>query len=297
MHPPSPESRVPSPESRTSVPSPEPRPIAFLGGGNMARALISGLLRGGVPSTDLRVAEPRAEARAELAQAFGIVTHADNPSAAHGAALWVLAVKPQILREVCVGLAPLAQSERPVVLSIAAGIRSAQVAQWLGGDIAVVRAMPNTPALLGAGATGLFANAQVAADGRALATRVMQAAGLHCWIEDEAQMDVVTALSGSGPAYFFLLAEALEAAAVAQGLPQDIAHTLAAQTCLGAGRMLVEDGASAAELRQRVTSSGGTTAAALQAFAAGGFAELVAAALSAATQRGIDLSAHAENTP
>ncbi len=263
----------------------------------MARALISGLLRGGVPSTDLRVAEPRAEARAELAQAFGIVTHADNPSAAHGAALWVLAVKPQILREVCVGLAPLAQSERPVVLSIAAGIRSAQVAQWLGGDIAVVRAMPNTPALLGAGATGLFANAQVAADGRALATRVMQAAGLHCWIEDEAQMDVVTALSGSGPAYFFLLAEALEAAAVAQGLPQDIAHTLAAQTCLGAGRMLVEDGASAAELRQRVTSPGGTTAAALQAFAAGGFAELVAAALSAATQRGIDLSARAENTP
>jgi pyrroline-5-carboxylate reductase len=259
----------------------------------MARALISGLLRGGMAAADLRVAEPRAEARMELAQRFGIDTHADNAAAARGAALWVLAVKPQVLREVCTALAGLAQAEHPVVLSIAAGIRSAQIARWLGGGIAIVRAMPNTPALLGAGATGLYANAQVNADGHALATRVMQAVGLCRWIEDEAQMDIITALSGSGPAYFFLLAEALETAAVAQGLPQDIARALAAQTCLGAGRMLVEDGASAVALRQRVTSPAGTTAAALQAFAAGGFTALVADAVGAATQRGAELAAQA----
>ncbi|MHB1589800.1 MAG: pyrroline-5-carboxylate reductase [Metallibacterium scheffleri] len=285
MQPPAPESPAPDLESRR---------IAFLGGGNMARALISGLLRGGVAATDVRVAEPRAEARMELAQRFAIDTHADNAAAARDAALWVLAVKPQVLREVCTALAGLAQAQHPVVLSIAAGIRSAQIARWLGGDIAVVRAMPNTPALLGAGATGLYANAHVDADGHTLAMRVMQAVGLCHWIENEAQMDIVTALSGSGPAYFFLLAEALEAAAVARGLPQDIARALAAQTCLGAGRMLVEDGASASELRQRVTSPGGTTAAALQAFAAGGFTALVADAVGAATQRGAELAAQAE---
>ena len=261
----------------------------------MARALISGLLRGGVAATDVRVAEPRAEARMELAQRFGIDTHANNTAAARGAALWVLAVKPQVMPQVCTALAGLAQAQHPVVLSIAAGIRSAQIAHWLGGDIAVVRAMPNTPALLGAGATGLYANAHVDADGHALAMRVMQAVGLCRWIEDEAQMDIITALSGSGPAYFFLLAEALEAAAVAQGLPQDIARALAAQTCFGAGRMLVEDGASASELRQRVTSPGGTTAAALQAFAAGGFTALVSDAVGAATRRGAELAAQAED--
>ena len=259
----------------------------------MARALIGGLLRGGVPAAALRVSEPRAEARAELAQVYGIATHADNAEAAHGAALWVLAVKPQVLRAVCAALAPLAQAERPVVLSIAAGIRSDQIARWLGGDLAVVRAMPNTPALLGAGATGLCANAKVGAGRRALAERVMGAVGASCWIEDESQMDVVTALSGSGPAYFFLLAEALENAAVAHGLPREVARLLAAQTCLGAGRMLREDGAPADALRQRVTSPGGTTAAALERFAAGGFEALVADALAAASRRGAELAAQA----
>jgi pyrroline-5-carboxylate reductase len=281
-------SRVPSPESRT------PGAIAFLGGGNMARALIGGLLRGGEAAA-LRVSEPRAEARAELAQAFAIATHADNAEAAHGAALWVLAVKPQVMRAVCTALAPLAQAEHPVVLSIAAGIRSDQIERWLGGDLAVVRAMPNTPALLGAGATALCANAKVDGAGRALVERVLGAVGVTCWIDDEEQMDVVTALSGSGPAYFFLLAEALEQAAVAQGLPREPARLLAAQTCLGAGRMLREDGAAAGELRQRVTSPGGTTAAALERFNAGGFAALVAEALDAATRRGAELSALAQD--
>ena len=298
MHSLPPESRVPSPESRASVPSAEsciPGAIAFLGGGNMARALIGGLLRSGMPAASLRVSEPRAEARTELTQAFGIAAHGDNAEAARGAVLWVLAVKPQVLRAVCTGLVSLAQTQRPVVLSIAAGIRSDQIARWLGGDLAVIRAMPNTPALLGVGASGLFANTQVDAAGRALAERVMSAVGISCWIADEAQMDVVTALSGSGPAYFFLLAEALEEAAVAQGLPRPVARMLAAQTCLGAGRMLREDDVPAAELRQRVTSPGGTTAAALDRLAAGGFAALVAAALTAASRRGGELAAAADH--
>lgn len=283
------ESRGPSPESRT------PGTIAFLGGGNMARALIGGLLRGGAAAATLRVSEPRAEARAELAQAFGIATHADNAEAARGAALWVLAVKPQVLRAVCTALAPLAQTAHPMVLSIAAGIRSDPIERWLGGDLAVVRAMPNTPALLGAGATALCANAKVDGVGRALVERVLGAVGVTCWVDDEDQMDVVTALSGSGPAYFFLLAEALEQAAVAHGLPRAVARLLAAQTCLGAGRMLLEDGATAGELRERVTSPGGTTAAALERFAAGGFAALVAEGLAAATRRGAELSILAQD--
>ncbi len=261
----------------------------------MARALIGGLLRSGAPIASLRVSEPRAETRAALAHEFGIATYADNVAAASGAGLWVLAVKPQVLHAVCTALAPRAQAERPLVLSIAAGIRNDQIERWLGGDLAVVRAMPNTPALLGAGAAGLCANARVDGAGRALVERVLGAVGITCWIEDEAQMDVVTALSGSGPAYFFLLVEALEQAAVARGLPREAARALAAQTCLGAGRMLLESGATAGELRQRVTSPGGTTAAALERFGAGGFAALIAAGLSAAVQRGAELSALAQD--
>lgn len=284
----------PAPPSLDPAVLPTAGAIAFLGGGNMARALIGGLLRNGIPAARLRVAEPLAESREVLARDFGIATHADNRDAAHDAALWVLAVKPQVLRGVCETLAPLAQTERPVVLSIAAGIRSAQIAQWLGGQAAVVRAMPNTPALLGVGATGLCANRRVNAEGRALAQQVMQAVGLCRWLDDETLMDTVTALSGSGPAYFFLLAEALEHAAVTQGLSAETARALAAQTCLGAGRMLTEGSADAATLRQRVTSPGGTTAAALQRFEAGHFTELVAAAVQAATTRGVELATQAD---
>jgi pyrroline-5-carboxylate reductase len=176
-------------------------------------------------------------------------------------------------------------------VSIAAGVRLDQLDDWLGGDVALVRAMPNTPALIGAGASGLIANAHVRADQRVLAERLLGAAGVCVWVEDEAQMDTVTALSGSGPAYFFLLAEALEDAAVAQGLPREAARTLATQTALGAGRMLREDGAPPATLRERVTSPKGTTQAALDSFAAAGFREIVARAVAAATARGRELAA------
>ena len=264
--------------------------IAFIGGGNMARSLIGGLVaRGHAPGT-LHVAEPLPALRAALATDFSVTVHASATEAVAGAGTWVLAVKPQMLREVCETLAPQAQAARPLVLSIAAGITAGQIDRWLGGGQAVVRSMPNTPAMLGAGATGLFANDRVALEQRRAAEGLMQAAGLTAWIPDEALMDAVTAVSGSGPAYVFLLAEAMQAAGEAQGLAQDTARTLVLQTVLGAARMLSESTEPAAVLRQRVTSPGGTTQAAIECFESGGFRELVDAAIAAATQRGRELA-------
>jgi pyrroline-5-carboxylate reductase len=265
--------------------------IAFIGGGNMARSLIGGLVRTGIDAADIAVAEPNAQLRDALARDFGVQVHGDNVAAARGAQVVLLAVKPQVMPQVCTGLATSVQRDSPLVISIAAGIRVDQLDGWLGGSVALVRSMPNTPALIGAGASGLFANAAVDASQRELAERVLGAAGLTVWIDEEDQMDVVTALSGSGPAYFFLLVEALEDAAVAHGLGRDAARALATQTALGAGRMLREDGEAPARLRERVTSPGGTTQAALDAFAAGGLRELVATAIAAATMRGRELSA------
>ncbi len=265
--------------------------IAFIGGGNMARSLVAGLVRRGTAPADIHVAEPVDALRDALHADFGVTVHADARDAAAAAATWLLAVKPQVLREVCTSLQPLAAAPPPLVVSIAAGITSAQLERWLGGNAAVVRAMPNTPALLGAGVTGLFATAQVTAAQRAQADHVLASAGRTVWVDDEALMDSVTAVSGSGPAYVFLLAEAMEAAGIAQGLPAEAARTLVQQTLLGASRMLEEAGEAPDELRRRVTSPGGTTQAAIEAFQAGGFEALVAGALLAAQQRGRSLSA------
>lgn len=266
-------------------------PVAFIGGGNMARALIGGMVRGGAPAQTIHVSEPYAPNREGLASEFGVATTEDNAVAASKAAVWVLATKPQVLRGVCEALAPLAQAQRPLVVSIAAGITSAQLDRWLGGGIAVVRTMPNTPALLGAGVTGLYATAATSDAQRALANQLLRPAGETVWINNETLMDAVTAASGSGPAYVFLLAEALQAAAEAEGLPADAARTLVVETLAGAARMLKESGETATTLRQRVTSPNGTTQAALDAFAAGGFTPLVAAAVHAARIRGAELSA------
>lgn len=266
-------------------------PIAFVGGGNMARNLVGALRHAGVPAREITVAEPMEALRAALVRDFGIAAHATAGDAVPGAQTLVLAVKPQVMAQVCAELAAALGPARPLVISIAAGIRLGQIDAWLGGGFPVVRVMPNTPALVGAGAAGLIANALVDDTQRARAAALLDAAGRSAWIEDEALMDTVTALSGSGPAYFFLLVEALEDAAVAQGLPRETARLLAAQTCLGAGRMLVEGGEPPALLRERVTSPGGTTAAALAAFAAGGLRELAAAAVAAATRRGQELAA------
>ena len=265
--------------------------IAFIGGGNMARSMVGGLVARGRAPASIRVAEPVADQRADLQRDFDVAAFATPAEAVAGAGTWVLAVKPQVLRAVCEGLAPAARATRPLVVSTAAGITTAQLDRWLGGELAIVRAMPNTPALLGAGVTGLFANARVDAGQRARVQTLMQAAGASVWIEGEPLMDAVTAVSGSGPAYVFLLAEAMQAAAEAEGLSHDAARTLVAHTLLGAGRMLVEDDAGPAELRRRVTSPGGTTQAAIETFEAGGLRALVARAIRAATERGRQLSA------
>lgn len=279
------------PESQTASPA----RLAFVGGGNMARSLIGAQRARGVPPASLRVAEPRPEAREALAREFGVPVFGDNAEAVAGASCVVLAVKPQVMRQVCAGLAGPLRSSKPLVISIAAGIRIAQLERLLGTERAIVRCMPNTPALVGAGAAGLCANRNVDAGQRALAESLLDAAGIVRWIDDEAQMDTVTALSGSGPAYFFLLVEAMEDAAVQLGLPRETARALAAQTCLGAGHMLADGNETAAELRQRVTSPHGTTAAALDTFEQGGFRKLVEQALAAAQRRGAAMSAELDS--
>jgi pyrroline-5-carboxylate reductase len=265
--------------------------ICFIGGGNMARSLIGGLVARGHSAESIHVAEPYEPFRDSLASDFSVHVHVDNVEAATDAAVWVFAVKPQMMREVAQALAGVAQAQRPLIISVAAGITSGQLDRWLGGGLPVVRCMPNTPALLGAGATGLFANPQVSALQRQLADDLLKAAGLAVWIEDEAQMDAITALSGSGPAYVFLLAEAMQSAGEAQGLSVEAARALTLQTIYGAARMLMESGEPASVLRQRVTSPGGTTQAALESFVGGGFGTLVNQAIGAATQRGRELSA------
>jgi pyrroline-5-carboxylate reductase len=257
----------------------------------MARSLIGAQRARGVPSSAIRVAEPRAETREALAREFDVPTFANNAEAVDGADCVLLAVKPQMMRAVCAGLAEPLRDANPLVISIAAGIRIAQLEHLLGTQHAIVRCMPNTPALVGAGASGLCANRHVDSGQRALAESILDAAGIVRWIDDEAQMDTVTALSGSGPAYFFLLVEAMEDAAVELGLPRNTARALAAQTCLGAGHMLADGDETAAELRKRVTSPHGTTAAALETFEQGGFRTLVRKAFAAAQARGAEMSA------
>lgn len=274
-----------------TAPHPASDSLAFIGGGNMARSLIGGLARRGVDTRTIRVAEPVAALREALVADFGVQAFERGEEAVAGAGLWLLAVKPQMMRAACEPLAAAAQAQRPLVVSIAAGIPVARLQQWLGGGLPVVRCMPNTPALLGAGVTGLYAGEGVDASQRSRADELLSSAGATVWIDAEPLIDAVTAVSGSGPAYVFLLAEALEAAAVAEGLPAADARTLVVQTLLGAGRMLAEAGEAPAELRRRVTSPGGTTQAAIEAFQSGGFEALVARAVHAARERGAALAA------
>ena len=265
--------------------------IAVIGGGQMARALIGGWLRQGIDATRIAVADPSAAQREWLAATFkGLGLHAANEAAARTAGVWLLAVKPQMLAAVAAGLKPLAAAQRPLVISIAAGIHSADLDGWLGGAAAVVRAMPNRPALIGAGVTALYAGNSVPPPRRALATALLEAVGPVVWLTEEAQLDAVTAVSGSGPAYFFRLIELLELAALEQGLPQPIARQLALETAHGAARMARAGGDDPATLRAQVTSPGGTTAAALAVFEAADLRGIVSRAVAAATQRARELA-------
>ncbi|MCU0753651.1 MAG: pyrroline-5-carboxylate reductase [Xanthomonadales bacterium] len=264
--------------------------IAFIGGGNMARSLIAGLLANGTSADMLGVAEPEAEARGALAREYGLASYASNLDAAQASGLWILAVKPQVMRAVCMELAPLATRQRPLVVSIAAGIRCRSLRAWLGTGPRLVRSMPNTPALLRAGVTALYPEPDVTEQELARCMGLFRSVGAVVRVNDESLMDAVTAVSGSGPAYFFALIEAMEAAAVAQGLSPEAAATLVRSTAAGAARMVTESAESPATLRERVTSPGGTTAAGLAALREHDFAAAVSAAVAAATARGRVLS-------
>ena len=269
----------------------KPTTITFIGAGNMARSLIIGLLQDKA-NVLLRVADPDPQQLDAIRQHWpDVQATQDNAEALQGADVVVLAVKPQVMREVLEPLADLAQRTRPLVISIAAGLREAALNQWLGGNLPIVRCMPNTPALVQTGATGLVANAQVSQAQRNLAESILRAVGITVWFAEEASIDSVTAVSGSGPAYFFLVMEAMQAAAQNLGMSAEDAQLLVVQTALGAARLALESGEPAAELRRKVTSKGGTTEAALKVLNDGGLPALFEQALQAAAKRSRELAA------
>ncbi len=265
--------------------------IAFIGAGNMAGALIGGLLADEVPAENLIAADPSGPKCAALREATGIRTTQDNIAAIADADIVVLAVKPQVLKLVAVELAETISENRPLVVSIAAGARCDALSAWLGDSVALIRAMPNTPAMIRCGATALYAADGVSDQQREQAESLMRAVGVTQWVDDEALMDAVTAVSGSGPAYFFLVIEAMEAAGQELGLSTETAHLLALQTALGAARMALESSESPATLRERVTSPGGTTERALGILEDGGIRDLFSRALAGARERSEELSA------
>lgn len=263
--------------------------ITFIGGGNMASSLIGGLLDTGIATDKIRVADPDPK---PLASQFPVQCYTDNLTAMEQADVVVLAVKPQVLPEVAKSIATFMPSSPPLFISIAAGIRMTDLARWLGTNplIPIVRVMPNTPALVQSGASALFAGQRVNATQRELAENILRSVGLTLWLEDETQMDVVTALSGSGPAYFFFIMEVLEKAGINLGLSQESARLLTLQTAFGAAKMALESQEDAATLRARVTSKGGTTEQAINTLQAGGLQALFDQALQAAQQRALSLA-------
>jgi len=263
--------------------------ISFIGGGNMARALSSGLLRNNHPADRLCVADPNVEAR-ELFAVQDICVLSDNMQAVQQADIIVLAVKPQALAAVAHDLSPHLRPEQ-LVISIAAGVRIDTLRRWLGGHSRIVRAMPNTPALVQAGATGLFAPSEVSAAERALAESLLRAVGICVWVESEALLDSVTALSGSGPAYAFLVMEAMQAAGEKLGLDAATARLLTLETILGAARLALESNEEPSVLRARVTSKGGTTERGIAALEHAGLMSAFEHALEAARNRATELAA------
>lgn len=259
--------------------------ISFIGGGNMASSIISGLLQASVAASNIRVADSSNE---PLAAQYNVACYTDNLSVLEQADVVILAVKPQILPEVARALAPAINGEdSPLFISIVAGIQVKDMARWLGANnhLSIIRVMPNTPALVKSGASALFAGPYVSNSQRDLAESILRAVGLTLWLENEDDLDIVTALSGSGPAYFFLLMEVLEKAGVGLGLSQETARLLTLQTAFGAAKMALESSEDAATLRMRVMSKGGTTEQALNVLHEGGLQELFDKALQMAQLR------------
>lgn len=264
--------------------------IGFIGAGNMGRSLAGGLLKSGWDRQRLVLADAVPETRRVVGNLLGLTVYADNNEVADRADVLVLATKPQQMRAVCKGVAPAVQSRKPLIVSIAAGVRIKNIEDWLGGNLPIVRVMPNTPALVNSGASALFANPRASDRQRELAESILRTVGVAIWLSSEDQLDAVTGVSGSGPAYFFLAMEALEQAAVEQGLDAAIARLLAVETAFGAAKMALESGTDPAELRRNVTSPGGTTERAIAKLQDGGFERLFKQAVAAATARSRELA-------
>ena len=264
--------------------------ICFIGAGNMAKSLISGLVASGYDKANIIATDPGSEQRDALTQSLGIKCYESNQQAIEKSDIVVLAVKPQVLQSVSQEIAASIQAKPTLVISVAAGIRSKDINRWLGGNHSIVRTMPNTPSLIQTGATGLFANEAVTEEQKSQAEHILRAAGLTIWVDDENQLDAVTALSGSGPAYYFLFMEAMENAAQKLGLDAKTAHLLTMQTALGASKMVMESTQGCATLRKNVTSPNGTTQAAIESFEAAGLRQIVEDAMVAAQTRAVELA-------
>lgn len=277
--------------SAGNLPDMSSKTIAFIGGGNMAGSLIGGLVADGYNAAKIYASDTDAEKLASLSARFGIRSASDNIDAARRSDIVLLAVKPQTMRSVAEALADTIQQYQPLVISIAAGVREAHLQKWLGGGVALIRSMPNTPAMLQAGATVLHAGSGVSKQQKSIAESILRSVGLTCWVKDEAMMDTATALSGSGPAYFFLVMEAIEQAGTELGLPADTARLLTLQTALGAARMAMESSEGPATLRSYVTSPGGTTERALRTLEERGVGDIFRQALRDARERSEEISA------
>jgi pyrroline-5-carboxylate reductase len=267
--------------------------IAFIGGGNMASSLIGGMITGSFQAEKILVSEPDLNTRNQLQKRFGVQT-TDNNSDTLSSNAVILATKPQQLQSVCRSLASFKLEHDPVncplFLSIAAGVRSNDIDRWLGETNAIVRCMPNTPSLIQSGATALYRNNKTTDAQTKLAENIMSAVGITAWVDDENKLDAVTALSGSGPAYFFLLMEAMQIAGKELGLDENLARKLTIQTALGAARMAEASEDNVTILRQRVTSKGGTTESAIKCFEDSNFQQLVKNAMKDACDRSIALA-------
>lgn len=270
------------------------RKVGLIGGGNMARAIGGGLLRGGMHATDLYVAEPRADQcdilRDEL---YGAMISEQNAAVAAEVDVLLFAVKPQILKSVCEDLQPVVRENRPLVMSIAAGPRIQDIDSWLGGGNSVVRVMPNQPALIDQGISALNANEQVSASDRALAEDIMSAVGRAVWVDNERDIDAVTAISGTGPAYFYLLIDVMIESAIALGLDAGTARELAVETARGATGLAAAETESMARMIERVRSPGGTTTAAFEVLEGADVRGIFASAINAARDRATELAAEA----
>lgn len=264
--------------------------IAFIGAGNIASSLIAGLIADGLNGKQIWASDPSADKLNLLAERFFINTTTDNREAANHVDAIVFTVKPDVLPNVSKELSDIIQQRNCLVLSVAAGVRLSDIQRWVGATQAIVRCMPNVAATVGNAATGLFANEHVNEDAKDLAESIMRAVGITVWLEQEEQMDIVTALSGSGPAYFFLIIEALEKAATNQGLPADIAHLLTQQTAMGAIHLSMQTNIDTSSLLASVVSPGGTTAEALKILEKNKVRDIFAEALQAAQRRAAELA-------